>query len=218
MTPASWPWRSVRTAIRSFRGGIDGTARVWNAAPLAPNLIALHDARHQRKIDTLRTIQTATDTARRANSSPGLAAGELAAQAYASAVEEARNDLWLRFRYIDALIKSEKNLLIRPACDDLKTTFGNVDRPLARMAVLAFCRLAPQAIDHPTLRGIVHELTIARGEYEQAIILAKHGDWDLVAQGLSGSIDTMPDQVDRRAGISSALASGRSSGLSSCHR
>jgi WD40 repeat protein len=38
-------------------GGIDFTARVWNATPLPSKVIAEHDARYQKKIETLTTLK-----------------------------------------------------------------------------------------------------------------------------------------------------------------
>ena len=38
---------------RIVSGGIDDTARVWDATPLASDVIAKHDARYRKKIDTL---------------------------------------------------------------------------------------------------------------------------------------------------------------------
>ncbi len=43
-------------------GGIDATARVWNAAPLAPGVLAEHDARYHRKVEALARLKTTRAT------------------------------------------------------------------------------------------------------------------------------------------------------------
>ena len=45
-------------------GGIDATARVWNATPLASNVTAEHDARYRKKVETLAQLKATTDDVR----------------------------------------------------------------------------------------------------------------------------------------------------------
>ena len=63
-------WPSVPMGIGSSAGGIDATARVWNATPLASNMTAEHDARYRKKIETLRAVES-HDRRRRACRDPG---------------------------------------------------------------------------------------------------------------------------------------------------
>src|SRR6202044_2706593 len=71
---------------RIVSGGIDFTARVWNATPLAPEVIAEHDARYRKKVDTLARLKATTNDALRAEILAESGQWGAAASAYAKAV------------------------------------------------------------------------------------------------------------------------------------
>jgi Flp pilus assembly protein TadD len=50
-------------------GGFDATARVWNGAPIASSVTAVHDARYRKKVDTLAKLKATTEDALRGEAS-----------------------------------------------------------------------------------------------------------------------------------------------------
>jgi WD40 repeat protein/serine/threonine protein kinase/tetratricopeptide (TPR) repeat protein len=176
-------------------GGIDGTARVWNATPLPSNVIATHDARYQKKLDTLTQLKATADDARRAEFLASSGHWGMAAEAYARAVEKEPETIQLRYGLVDALLQAGDRSRVGPACDDILKRFGNSGDPFRAMAVTGLCRLALQAIADPEKRQAVHELVLAPPDVHQraaapndaqrALILGKYGLWDLIAAGFT---------------------------------
>ena len=85
-------------------GGIDYTARVWNAAPLTSNMTAEHDARYQKKLETLAQFRSRIDDTQRAVILSSSGQWGMAADAFASTVAKEPDKLQLRYQHIDALV------------------------------------------------------------------------------------------------------------------
>ena len=66
---------------------MDHTARVWDATPLATEVLEEHDARYRRKIATLEQLKAATDDAQRAEILAGGGQWGMAIVAYSKAIE-----------------------------------------------------------------------------------------------------------------------------------
>jgi tetratricopeptide (TPR) repeat protein len=177
---------------RIVSGGFDQTARVWEATPLPSNVIAEHDARYRKKIETL-TLDATTDDARRAEVLAGSGRWDQAAEAFARAVEKEPEKLQVRCQLIDALLKSGNASQVGPACNDILKRFGNTGVPLQAMAVAALCRLAPQAIADLEKRDAVHEMAMAKDNAGRLAILAKYGQLDLVSHALAKAVEDLPD-------------------------
>jgi WD40 repeat protein len=179
-------------------GGIDGTARVWNAAPIATEVIAGHDARYRKNVETLARLRATTDDAQRAELLAASGQWAEAAEAFARAVEKEPDKLRVRYRLIDALVKLGNRRLIGPACDEMVKRFGDAGDPLQALGVAGLCRLAPQAIADPEKRRAVHEMAMASDDVGRAGILAKYGQWDLVGNALAKHVEDHPDDLGYR--------------------
>ena len=186
-------------------GGIDFTARVWNATPLASNLTAEHDARYRQKIETLEQLKAATDDVERAKILVDGGQWTMAAEALTKAVAKKPDDPQLRYQLIDALVKSGDTRRLGPACDDMLKRFGNTRDPLQNLGVAGFCRLAHQAVADPQKREAVHKLVMASKGINLVLTLGQLGQWDLVSRGLAKIVEDKPDDASARYDLGNAL-------------
>ena len=69
-------------------------------------MIAEHDARYRKKVETLAQLKATTDDAKRAEILASSGQWGMAAEAFARAVEKEPEKLQLRYRLIDALLQS----------------------------------------------------------------------------------------------------------------
>jgi WD40 repeat protein/serine/threonine protein kinase len=178
-------------------GGIDYTARVWNATQLASSLTAEHDARYRKKIETLAQLEATTDDAKRGEILAGSGQWSMAAEAFARAKEKEPDKLRVRFQLINALLQSGDTSRVGAACDDVLKRFGNAGDPLQAMAVAGLCRLATQAIIDPVKRRAVQVMAMVQDDSERLfiLILASHGQWDLVSRGLDKFVEDHPEDL-----------------------
>jgi serine/threonine-protein kinase len=186
-------------------GGIDFTARVWNATPLASNLTAEHDARYRQKIQTLEQLKAATDDVERAKILADGGQWTMAAEALAKAVAKKPDDPKLRYQLIDALVKSGDTRRVGPACDDMLKQFGNTGDPLQNLGVAGFCRLANQAVADPQQREAVHKLVMTSDGLNRVLRLGQLGQWDLVSHGLAKIVEDKPDDASAHLNLGLAL-------------
>ncbi len=179
-------------------GGIDATARVWDATPLPARVIAEHDLRYRNKVEMLTRMKETLDDTQRAEI---LAVGGQwgrAAESFARAVAKQPEQLPLRYQLIDAMLHSEDPSGVGPACEDILKQFGSVTDPLQAAGVAGLCRLGPQAISDLRKREAVHEMVMAPDDFARVRILAKYEQWDLVSQGLSRLVESIPDNLETR--------------------
>ncbi len=128
---------------------IDFTARVWNATPLAQEVIAEHDARYRKKVETLAQLKATTDEAKRAEVLANSGQWGAAAGAFAKAVDKEPDRLRLHYQLIDALLKSGDTSRSGSACDAMLKQFGSTGSLLQARNVADFCRLARLAVTSP---------------------------------------------------------------------
>jgi WD40 repeat protein/tRNA A-37 threonylcarbamoyl transferase component Bud32 len=178
--------------------GYDATARVWNATPLASTVTAEHDARYQKKIETLAQLKATTDDSERAKILESTGQWGMASEALARAVAKEPDNIQFRCRLIDAILKSGDTSRIGPACDDMVKRFGNSGDPLQALAVAGLCRLASQAIADPEKHQAVHDMAIAKDTNERFLIQARNGHWDLISQSVAKIVEDKPDNTGAR--------------------
>jgi len=141
---------------------------VWNATPLPSNVIAEHDTRYRKKIETLSQLKATTDDAQRAEILVRGGQWGMAAEAFAKAVEKEPEKLQLHYRFVEALVQAGDRSRLGPACDDILKRFGNSGDVLQTMAVAGLCRLAPQALIDPVMRPAVRELALTTDDLQRA--------------------------------------------------
>jgi tetratricopeptide (TPR) repeat protein len=142
-------------------GSFDATARVWNATPLPSNVIAEHDARYRKKVETLTQLKGTNDEAQRAEILAGSGQWGMAAEAFAKAAAKKPDNLYLRTRLIAALVESGNRSRVEAACDDAFKQFWNAEATVQVVALAEFCRLAPLAIADPEKRKALDVLSMA---------------------------------------------------------
>ncbi len=191
---------------RLVSGGIDFTARVWDATPLAPEVIAEHDARYRRKVETLAQLKAATGDARRAEILASSGQWGVAAGAFAKAVAREPGKLRLRYQLIDALLNSGDMGRVGPACDDMLARFGDSSDHLQALGVAGFCRLARKATTEPSLIQVAHDLAAAPDDNTRVGILGHSGQWDLIAQYRARIVKDKPEDASAQFNLGFALA------------
>ena len=122
----------------------------------------------------------------------------MAAEAFARAVAKEPDNLQLRYRLIDALLKSGDTSRVGPACDDMLKRFGNTGDPLQALGVAGFCRLARWR--SPIRRSARPSTTWPwqKTPMQRFLIQAKHGQWDLISQSLAKMVEDKPDNQGAR--------------------
>lgn len=175
--------------------GIDGTARVWNATPLGSNVTAEHDARYRKKIETLARLNEETDALSRGKILADNSQWGMAAEAFARAAAKEPDNLQNRLLLIDALVQSGDSRRARPACDAMFKRFETSSDPFQALTALAVYRLIPQAATEPEKRQAVHNLATAQSDPVRVSILARAGQWDLLAQSLAKILEDQPGNL-----------------------
>ena len=81
---------------RLVSGGIDFTARVWDATPLPADILRAQEARYQRKRKALAELARAVEDAERAENLARSGQWDLAAEAYGKFVDQEPDNFGLR--------------------------------------------------------------------------------------------------------------------------
>ena len=161
-------------------GSFDATARVWNGTPLPSNVIAEHDARFRKKVETLAQLKGTTDDVQRGEILVSSGQWSMASEALAMAAEKEPDKLPLHYLLIDALVQSGDTSRIGSACDAMLKQFGSTGSPLQARNVADFCRLARLAVTAPEKRQAVHDMALPAGELgpamNQMLSLVESGD------------------------------------------
>jgi WD40 repeat protein/tetratricopeptide (TPR) repeat protein len=126
---------------RLVTGGIDTTARVWDATPLPPDLLEGLDSEYQEKNRTLEELKAVRDDAQRAEVFFRNRQWDMAADAYARAVEQQPDDFNLWHRLVIARHNSRDRRGTRLASDRLIQRFGNVSEHARANLVANICLL-----------------------------------------------------------------------------
>ena len=135
--------------LRLASGSMDHTARVWDATPLPAHVLQEHDARYQRKLTALAELKDATDDIQRGEILARSGQWELAADAFAKAVDREPRNRRLRYQHLIALVESGNRTGVRLASAELLKRFGDATDPVEANNVAGFCRLAPDACADP---------------------------------------------------------------------
>jgi hypothetical protein len=110
-------------------GGIDSTARVWDAMPLAFNVTAQHDASYQKKVMAVSQMKSTTDDLVRVKILAESGKWGAVAKTLVKVVE-GETDVWEASSwYLLALLESGDTPGYRAAADKLLTRFRNSHSP-----------------------------------------------------------------------------------------
>src|SRR5258708_14484050 len=141
---------------RLVSGGIDFTARVWDATPLPADILRAQDARYQRKRKALAELARAVEDAERAENLAKSGAWDLAAEAYGKFVDQEPDNFQLRQTQTRALLAANDVAGARRACEDMLKRSANAILSASWTTNLAFSNnvvwsfaLTPAAVADP---------------------------------------------------------------------
>jgi tetratricopeptide (TPR) repeat protein len=140
-------------------GGIDNTARVWNATPLASSVIAEHDTRYRKKIETL--ASKATTDSQRALFLAGSGKWGMAAELFAKIVEGDPDDLNFRMWHLLSLLELGDISGYRVAAADLVSRFRTATDPSVLDDVARYCTFGADAVADLTVPVQLAEAALA---------------------------------------------------------
>src|SRR5262249_35446737 len=148
---------------RIVTGGIDQTARVWDATPLPPEVLRAHDARIEQKQALLEQLRAKLDPEQRAEFLALAGQWAEGAVALAEAVEQSPQNINFQYhRFLSVLRPGDKGAYRRIAAENL-ARYG----PGAPWVAWA-CSLAPDVVaDHDVpVRGAEATLERASADWK----------------------------------------------------
>jgi tetratricopeptide (TPR) repeat protein len=152
---------------RIVSGGIDYTARVWDATPLPNEVLLAQDALYQEKTRSLKGLRRGAGDALRAESLARDGQWALSAAALGKAVELEPNSLDHRRQHILSLMEAGARAGVRRSCEDLLKRFPKATDPETPLVVISCCVIAADAVaDHEAL---VHLAESARDWADESV-------------------------------------------------
>ena len=127
-------------------GGVDNTARVWNAMPLPANRIAEHDTRYRNKIALLEQLNATTDDSQRAQIMASNGQWGTAAVAFGKALERAPDNMHFGYLQLLCLLEHGDIQAYRRVVADLLAKFGKITTPNEAKNGAWYCVLADDAL------------------------------------------------------------------------
>ncbi len=183
-------------------GGVDNTARVWNAIPLPANRIAEHDSRYRDKIMVLEQLNATTDDSQRAQIMASNGQWGIAAAAFGSAVEHEPDNVSFRYHHMLCLLENGDLPAYRQAAKNLLTKFGKATDPNKANNAAWYCVLGADAL--PDLNAPVRmaEAALAAfGPEDKRVALNTLGAVLYRAGRLDEAIQRLEESVRTNGGV-----------------
>jgi hypothetical protein len=134
---------------RFVSGGIDFTARVWDATSLPAEILQTQDARYQRKRQALAELARAVEDAQLADNLAKSGQRNLSAAAFGKFTEQDPDHLARRHAQILALLEANDIAAARRACEALRKRSANTTNLILGTNGVWSCVLTPDAVAEP---------------------------------------------------------------------
>ena len=145
---------------RIISGSYDATARVWDATPLPSDVIAEHDTRYRRKLETLHQLKAMTNDALRADILAQRGEWALAAHALREAIKAKPENIRHHLHLCLSLLQIGNNQAYRQAAQDLFAAFGKSYDFQANNVAWCYV-LGPDAVDDTDIPVRLAESAVA---------------------------------------------------------